>query len=77
MRYSTLVRLLELYRGPDHLSDIMRASLAKDPLAYDPILTEPHLQALDRRLATILQTVYKCIQQNDDRASRVILDDGF
>lgn len=35
--------------------------MADDPLA--PILWEPHLDALDRRLMTVLQTARDCIKR--------------
>lgn len=40
----------------------MRESLAKDPIA--PVLWEPHLIALDRRVDLILKGVRDCIQKN-------------
>lgn len=49
-------------RGPKPLSEIMRESLAKDPIA--PVLWEPHLIALDRRVDLILKGVRDCIQKN-------------
>jgi hypothetical protein len=42
----------------------MRDSLAKDPVA--PILWEPHLEALDRRIPIILQAVRECINRNTE-----------
>lgn len=48
--------------GPKPLSQIMRESLAKDPIA--PVLWEPHLTALDRRIDLILKGVRDCIQKN-------------
>lgn len=54
------------------LSDVMRESLAQDPLsAVAPLLSEPHLSALDRRLATVLQMVRTCQHQHQN----VIFDD--
>lgn len=75
VRRSTLLRLrllsLPLYR----LSDVMRASLAQDPLAaMAPLLTDPHLSALDRRLATVIQTIQDCLEQHQHH-SDVIYDD--
>lgn len=49
----------------------MRESMADDPVA--PVLTEPHLLALDRRVARVLQAVRACLRTNE--ASAVLLDD--
>lgn len=48
--------------GPKSLSAAMRESLAKDPVT--PVLWEPHLTALDRRVDIILKGVRDCIQKN-------------
>uniref|UniRef100_A0A8C9V215 Family with sequence similarity 20 member C, like n=1 Tax=Scleropages formosus TaxID=113540 RepID=A0A8C9V215_SCLFO len=61
IRRSTLLRLRLLSLPQFRLSDIMRESLAQDPLtSVAPLLSEPHLSALDRRLTTVLQTVKQC-----------------
>ena len=73
-RYSTLQKLLNFYQGPKHLSDAMREAMENDIVA--PVLTEAHLQALDRRVTIILKTVYKCIQKNG-YYTKVVIDDGF
>ncbi|XP_063312165.1 pseudokinase FAM20A [Pelobates fuscus] len=52
---------LNLLSLPEYrLSDVMRESLSNDRLL--PVLTEPHLAALDRRLQRILQVVNQCVQ---------------
>ncbi|XP_003224754.2 pseudokinase FAM20A [Anolis carolinensis] len=64
IKKTTLLRL-QLLAQPDYkLSDIMRESLMRDRLT--PVLTEPHLLALDRRLHIILKTVEKCIEANGE-----------
>lgn len=40
----------------------MRESMANDPIA--PILWEPHLEAVDRRLKTVLHAVRDCVNRN-------------
>ncbi|XP_029913977.1 extracellular serine/threonine protein kinase FAM20C-like [Myripristis murdjan] len=61
IRRSTWLRLRLLSQAQYQLSDVMRESLSHDPLAsVAPLLSEPHLAALDRRLATVLQTVSRC-----------------
>ncbi|NWZ73649.1 FA20A Pseudokinase, partial [Acrocephalus arundinaceus] len=59
IKRTTLLRLQLLAEPEYQLSDVMRESLLQDPLA--PVLTEPHLLALDRRLQLILDTVGRCI----------------
>lgn len=67
IRRSTLLRL-RLLSDPDfRLSDVMRQSLAQDPLeAVAPLLSEAHLAALDRRLASVLHVVETCEEQHTD-----------
>uniref|UniRef100_A0A8C2ZFE4 FAM20 C-terminal domain-containing protein n=1 Tax=Cyclopterus lumpus TaxID=8103 RepID=A0A8C2ZFE4_CYCLU len=58
IRRSTLLRLRLLSLPSFRLSDAMRESLLRDPLAaVAPLLSEPHLSALDRRLAAVLRVV--------------------
>ncbi|KAJ1129424.1 hypothetical protein NDU88_007794 [Pleurodeles waltl] len=58
---------LKLLSLPDYqLSDVMRESLLEDQLA--PVLTEPHLLALDRRLHKILQITEECVQIHGEEA---------
>lgn len=59
IKRTTFLRLQLLAEPEYRLSDVMRDSLLQDPLA--PVLTEPHLLALDRRLQLILEAVGKCI----------------
>ncbi|XP_053181726.1 extracellular serine/threonine protein kinase FAM20C-like [Scomber japonicus] len=74
IRRSTLLRLHLLSLPQYCLSDVMRASLSHDPLhSVAPLLSEPHLAALDRRLKTVLETVSHCQQQKSK--DEVIYDD--
>ncbi|XP_014480993.1 PREDICTED: extracellular serine/threonine protein CG31145 [Dinoponera quadriceps] len=63
IRQSTLAILLRFHNGPTRLSAAMRQSMAKDPVA--PVLWEPHLDALDRRIGIILQAVRDCIAREN------------
>ncbi|CAI9722455.1 Hypothetical predicted protein [Octopus vulgaris] len=74
IRYSTIMKLFRFHRGPVPLSQMMQQSLASDSLF--PILTKTHLNALDRRVAIILRTVYECVIRGNAVAD-VIVDDGF
>uniref|UniRef100_A0A182RXI1 Fam20C domain-containing protein n=1 Tax=Anopheles funestus TaxID=62324 RepID=A0A182RXI1_ANOFN len=62
IRASTLETLLRFHNGPKALSEAMRESMAIDPIA--PVLWEPHLTALDRRVAIVLQAVRDCIRKS-------------
>ncbi|KAJ7992110.1 hypothetical protein DPEC_G00275150 [Dallia pectoralis] len=67
IRRSTLMRLRLLSLPKYRLSDVMTESLSRDPLgAVAPLLSKPHLTALDRRLATVLQAVNGCMEHHDD-----------
>lgn len=47
--------------GPNPLSKIIREALMNNPVA--PVLWEPHLEALDRRVVIILQGVRDCVEK--------------
>ncbi|XP_038065291.1 pseudokinase FAM20A-like [Patiria miniata] len=68
VRRSTYLHLKELTQL--RLSDRMRSSMSHDPIA--PVVTEDHLQAMDRRLETVLQTIEKCIHVHGD--SQVLVE---
>ncbi|XP_016056953.1 PREDICTED: pseudokinase FAM20A, partial [Miniopterus natalensis] len=59
IKKKTLLHLQLLAQADYRLSDVMRESLLEDQLT--PVLTEPHLLALDRRLQIVLRTVEGCI----------------
>ncbi|XP_062282314.1 extracellular serine/threonine protein kinase FAM20C-like [Scomber scombrus] len=74
IRRSTLLRLRLLSLPQYRLSDVMRASLSHDPLhSVAPLLSEPHLAALNRRLKTVLETISHC--QKGQSKDEVIYDD--
>ncbi|XP_050058641.1 extracellular serine/threonine protein CG31145 isoform X2 [Aphis gossypii] len=58
IRKSTLETLLR-FHNVKKLSEHMRESMAEDPLS--PILWEPHLTAIDRRVGLVLQKVRECL----------------
>lgn len=56
---------VRFHNGAKPLSQLMRESMASDPIdAQAPILYEPHLEALDRRVNIILSTFRECIESN-------------
>lgn len=46
------------------LSTVLRESMKSDPVA--PILWEPHLEALDRRVGIILDAVRSCLERSEN-----------
>ncbi|XP_046937566.1 pseudokinase FAM20A [Lynx rufus] len=66
IKRKTLSHLQLLAQGDYRLSDVMRESLLEDELS--PVLTEPHLLALDRRLQIILQTVKGCVEAHGEQS---------
>lgn len=74
VRLSTVRTLLELSDGRSdggRLSERMRRSLSKDPL--HPVITEAHLEALDRRVDIVLDQIYRCVRRFDGER-QVIVD---
>ncbi|XP_036139405.1 extracellular serine/threonine protein CG31145 isoform X3 [Monomorium pharaonis] len=63
IRQTTLSTLLRFHNGPMRLSTAMRQSMARDPVT--PVLWEPHLDALDRRIGIVLQAVRDCIAREN------------
>lgn len=61
IKKSTYLRLQLLASEPYRLSDVMRESLSFDQLT--PVLSEPHLAALDRRLRTVLRILRECVHK--------------
>nr|XP_005156044.1 pseudokinase FAM20A isoform X1 [Danio rerio] len=64
IKRSTLFRLKLLSSSEYLLSDVMRESLSRDALS--PVLTEEHLQALDRRLKHTLLAVDTCVDKHGE-----------
>lgn len=61
MRKSTYQRLQLLAKEDYMLSALMEESLLQDRLS--PVLIQPHLQAMDRRLQVVLQVLAGCIEK--------------
>ncbi|XP_034566871.1 extracellular serine/threonine protein kinase FAM20C [Notolabrus celidotus] len=61
VRKSTYLRLQLLAKEEYKLSSLMEESLLRDKLT--PILIQPHLQAMDRRLRLVLQVLAGCIEK--------------
>lgn len=59
------------HNGPVRLGAAMRESMARDPV--NPVLWEPHLDALDRRIGIVLQAIRDCIAR--ENSSQVVQSD--
>lgn len=51
------------------MSEALRRSMSKDPVT--PVLWEPHLEALDRRVEIILKAIRDCLQKGEEVLSDV------
>ncbi|KAM6905091.1 extracellular serine/threonine protein kinase FAM20C isoform 2-T2 [Xenentodon cancila] len=61
VRKSTYLRIQLLAKEEYQLSSLMEESLLRDRLS--PVLIQPHLQAMDRRLRLVLQVLAGCIEK--------------
>ncbi|XP_067279203.1 extracellular serine/threonine protein kinase FAM20C [Pseudorasbora parva] len=61
VKRSTFLRLQLLAKEEFQLSSLMEESLLQDQLA--PILIQPHLEAMDRRLRLVLKVLADCIEK--------------
>ncbi|XP_030629369.1 extracellular serine/threonine protein kinase FAM20C [Chanos chanos] len=71
VKKSTHLRLQLLAKEEYKLSALMEESLRNDALA--PILIQPHLEAMDRRLRLILQVIGDCVEK--EGYANVVEDD--
>ncbi|XP_063380931.1 extracellular serine/threonine protein CG31145 isoform X1 [Cydia fagiglandana] len=72
VRQTTLATLLKFHNGKP-LSASLRDAMKVDPVT--PVLWEPHLAALDRRTAIILDAIRKCVQKADAPADNNDVND--
>ncbi|KAM4631980.1 extracellular serine/threonine protein kinase FAM20C [Discoglossus pictus] len=71
IKQSTYLKLQLLAKEEYKLSSLMEESLLMDKIT--PILIQPHLEALDRRLRIVLKAVSDCIEK--DSYSKVVEND--
>lgn len=74
IRAVTLRKLLNFQSGPKPLSKLMEEAMANDPIA--PVLWEPHLTALDRRVVIILNEIRNCLKKTSVSSDVVISDEN-
>ncbi|XP_049868694.1 extracellular serine/threonine protein CG31145 isoform X2 [Pectinophora gossypiella] len=68
----TTVSILLKYHNDIPLSKALREAMKVDPVS--PILWEPHLAALDRRIVIILDAIRKCIEKADNPLQNEVND---
>ncbi|XP_052759271.1 extracellular serine/threonine protein CG31145 isoform X2 [Galleria mellonella] len=71
VRHTTLSVLLKFHNGIP-LSKVLRETMQSDPVS--PILWEPHLAALDRRIVIILDAIRKCVQKSENPLQNEVND---
>lgn len=71
VKKSTYLRLQLLAKEDSPLSALMEESLLQDRLS--PVLIQPHLQAMDRRLRVVLQVLAGCVEK--EGYANVVEDD--
>ncbi|CAG5050019.1 unnamed protein product [Parnassius apollo] len=71
VRHTTLTKLLKYHNGVP-LSKVLRESMKADPVS--PILWEPHLAAVDRRIGLILDAVRKCVEKAENPLQNEVND---
>ncbi|CAH0723275.1 unnamed protein product, partial [Brenthis ino] len=71
VRHTTLLVLLKHHNGAP-LSKVLRESMKADPVS--PILWEPHLAALDRRVVIVLDAIRKCIDKSENPIQNEVSD---
>eukprot|EP00092_Neocalanus_flemingeri_P018372 GFUD01019883.1.p1 GENE.GFUD01019883.1~~GFUD01019883.1.p1 ORF type:complete len:510 (+),score=167.39 GFUD01019883.1:228-1757(+) len=73
IRHSTLSMLLTYHSGPVPLSAALNRSLSSDPIK--PVLTNQHLEAVDRRVGLVLQVARECLDSAETPENVIFIRD--
>lgn len=68
--HNTLNSSFRYNNGPRALSEVVRESLANDPLS--PVVWEPYYEAFDRRVPLILQQIRECVAKANAHANATL-----
>lgn len=78
VRASTLETLLRFHQGPISMGTALRESLRADALQErNPVLTEPHIEAVDRRVGLVLKVIRDCLTSADSHSDVIFLHDDL
>jgi len=75
IRHSTLSMLLSYHVDPVPLSRALNRSLSNDPI--NPVLTNQHLEAVDRRVGLVLQVVRECLDSAELAENVLFISDDL
>lgn len=75
IRQSTVSMLLSYHTGPTSLGAALNKSLSSDPI--NPVLTNQHLDAVDRRVGLVLQVVRECLDASDVEDDVIFIRDDL
>ena len=75
IRQSTISMLLSYHSGPTSLAAALNKSLSSDPIK--PVLTDQHLEAVDRRVGLVLQVVRECLDTFNHEDVIFVKDDLY
>jgi hypothetical protein len=62
---------MKIYNTTDGLGEAIRKSLETE--IVQPLLTEAHIEALDRRLVKVLEVIYGCVGMNGRDVTNVVI----
>jgi len=75
IRQTTVSMLLSYHTGPTSLGAALNKSLSSDPI--NPVLTNQHLDAVDRRVGLVLQVVRECLDASDVEDDVIFIRDDL
>ena len=75
IRQSTISMLLSYHSGPVSLAAALNRSLSSDPIK--PVLTNQHLEAVNRRVGLVMQVVRECLDTAEIAENVVFIRDDL
>lgn len=75
IRSSTLNVLLNYHNAEMSLGQALKASLVHDPV--NPVLLDPHFEAVDRRVGLILDVIRQCLETSQNPSEVIFSHDDL